>query len=100
MDIPVTENTKKQIGLIRLGIQSSVVDGKLIVHGEDKLPDDKTIMDAYAEYEAEQEALANAPSMEEKFERLQTKLVEKAVITEADKEEIKAIKTSTLKKTK
>jgi hypothetical protein len=45
-------------------------------------------MDAYAEYEAEQTALASAPSMEEKFERLQTKLVEKAVITEAEKESI------------
>ena len=83
----MTETRKKLIGLARLGIASTIQGGKLTIHA-DKPPDDKTILDAYAEYEAEQEALANAPSMEEKFERLQTKLVEKEIITEAEKETI------------
>jgi len=83
----MTENQKKMIGLARLGIASTITGDEFIIH-TDKPPDDKAIMDAYAEYEAEQEALKNAPSMEEKFERLQTKLVEKAVITEAEKESI------------
>jgi len=85
----MTETRKKLIGLARLGIASTIIGDEFIIHADGKdIPDDKAIMDAYAEYEAEQEALANAPSMEEKFERLQTKLVEKAVITEAEKESI------------
>ena len=87
MEEMITTARKKLLGLARLGISASVRGDEITIYS-DTPPDDKTIMDAYAEYEAEQTALANAPSIEEKFERLQTKLVEKEIITEAEKESI------------
>ena len=89
----LNENQKKMLGLQRLGIESTITADELTIHS-DKPPDDKTILDAYAEYEAEQEALKNAPSLEEKFERLQTKLVEKNIITAAEKQTIATLKAS------
>ena len=73
----MTENQKKMIGLARLGIASTITGDEFIIH-TDKPPDDKTIMDAYAEYEAEQEALANAPSDKERIQQLEGLLADLA----------------------